>query len=58
MKDIAENKILIIHTWGIGDLIMLTCPSSSKDLISLAGTGNSFFFPKSAAIPVNNAPFL
>ncbi len=35
MKDIAENKILIIHTLGYWRSDYVNCPSSSKDLISL-----------------------
>jgi len=58
MKDIAENKILIIHTWGIGDMIMLTpVLQAVKTLYPLLEL-EILFFPKSAAIPVNNAPFV
>ncbi len=58
MKKVTQGKVLLIHTWGIGDLILLTpVLQAVKTLYPLLEL-EILFFPKSAAIPVTDAPFI
>ena len=58
MKKVTQGKVLVIHTWGIGDLILLTpVLQAVKTLYPLLEL-EILFFPKSAAIPVTDAPFI
>lgn len=58
MKDEPVKKVLIIHTWGIGDLILLTPVLQAVKQMYPKLELEVLFFPESAAIPVTNAPFI
>jgi len=58
LKKITEGKVLLIHTWGIGDLIMLTPVLRLVKTMFPALELELLCFPKFAAIPVTNAPFI
>ena len=58
MKEITEGKVLLIHTWGIGDMIMLTPVLRLVKTMFPALELEILCFPKFAAIPVTNAPFI
>ena len=52
------DNILIIHTWGIGDLILLTPVLNAVYAIHPELKFHFLFFPKAAAIPVKHAPYV
>lgn len=52
------TEILIVHTWGIGDLIMLTTSLRAAHTLHPEARFTLLFFPKVAAIPVVGAPYL
>ena len=58
MKEVSAKRVLIIHTWGIGDLILLTPVLRIVKTLYPYLELEILFFPESAAIPVTNAPFI
>ncbi|MCB5278312.1 MAG: glycosyltransferase family 9 protein [Candidatus Cloacimonetes bacterium] len=58
MATATEMDILIVHTWGIGDLIMLTPVLNVVHKLHPRVKIHFLFFPKAAAIPVINAQYV
>ena len=52
------KHILIVHTWGIGDLILLTPVLNAVHRLHPRVKIHFLFFPKAAAIPVIKAPYV
>ncbi len=51
-------NVLIVHTWGIGDLILLTPVLNAVHKLHPQVRIHFLFFPKAAAIPVKEAPYV
>jgi heptosyltransferase-2 len=57
MKDISVTDVLIVHTWGLGDMILLT-PVLSIVHNQYPEVRFSFLiFQKASALPIINAPY-
>ncbi len=56
-REIPRN-ILIVHTWGIGDLILLTPVLRAVKKLHPHTRFSLLFFPRQAAIPITGADFV
>ncbi|MDY0152433.1 MAG: hypothetical protein RBS43_09195, partial [Candidatus Cloacimonas sp.] len=54
----ATGEVLIIHTWGIGDLILLTPVLRTVHTLYPQLKLSFLFFPHSAAIPIRGAAYV